>query len=209
MTYPKTLTGLLCSLFVAAGCDAPESDLDALTDEAELRAQWDSMFRHFELAQDSSVAARATGAVLEPIRDARGVPLATPSGDPFRTSCGITFISPRYAVTAGHCVDETPGTPPVVTVEQYDVTELDLWSVAFGSVVEGVFPDIERVYPIEEQPGYEVDTYACEVVSRCADRFVSHEPYNCSLNADIALVYCPDRDSTAAWMPVANSDTKS
>ncbi|MGH1340565.1 MAG: hypothetical protein ACRBN8_03365 [Nannocystales bacterium] len=198
---------LLSSL---AGCDDPQlggDPIEELADDAELRAQWDALFTHFDLAQDSSVAAGATGAILDSIRNSSGSALYTPGGDPFRTSCGITFISPRYAITAGHCVDQSQETPPEATVEQYDISNLSPWSVAFGSVVEGVFPNIERVYPIDGLPGYEVDTYECEVVKRCADSSSQHEPYDCSLVADIALVHCPGRPDDAAWIPVASSDS--
>lgn len=206
----KIALSALVLLSSPAGCDSPDLDRDEfeeLAEDAELRVQWDAVFTHFDLAQDSSLAARATGAVLDSIRDSKGNAVFTPRGDPFRTTCGITFISPRYAVTAGHCVDQSQETPPQATVEQYDITSLSLAEVEAGSIVEGVFPNIQRQDPIDDLPEYEVETYECEVVRRCATGSSNHDPYNCELKADIALVYCPDRPDAGAWMPVASSDS--
>src|SRR4051812_28795656 len=44
---------------------------------------------------------RATGTLFAPIRTG-GVPATTSDGTTLRFSCGVTFVSPRYAVTAGH-----------------------------------------------------------------------------------------------------------
>lgn len=191
-----------CTLLACDEPAEPDQDLvDDLQNDAEFRVQWDAMLSHVGFATDGSLAARATGSVQEPIRDNNGVALFSGNGDPLRTTCGITFISPHYAVTAAHCVDGAgdPATK-IVTVEQYDISGVDIWSLAFSTLVTGTFPNIDRTYPIENDPNYDVESYECRLTARCGG-----DSYNCGFSADIALVRCSGRTSTD-WLPIAASD---
>src|SRR3954464_3541179 len=89
-----------------AACAVPtEEPEDVGTTREEVQTQ--DMWRQFAIVQDGSIASKATGAIEVPIRDANGqlVSVATNSGSlAVRGTCGVTFISPHYAVTASHCV---------------------------------------------------------------------------------------------------------
>src|SRR5690349_331796 len=41
--------------------------------------------------------------------------LTTPDGDPGGASCGISFVSPHYAITAAHCVDTFGNNNTIIT----------------------------------------------------------------------------------------------
>src|SRR6478609_11404231 len=51
----------------------------------------------------------STGSVHVPLT------LSTPDGDPGGASCGVTFISPHYAITAAHCVDTFNNNSTIIT----------------------------------------------------------------------------------------------
>src|SRR5262245_24668093 len=86
---------------------------------------------------NDSLAQRAAGTVLVPTRNPDGSLVTTPDGTEVRTTCGVTFISGRYAVTAAHCVPsrDVRGTNiDLVTVQMYRLNaNPDLTSAAYLS----------------------------------------------------------------------------
>ena len=195
----KQFAAALAICLLAPGCAEPDFEIDA-EDPDDFRVQWDGMFDHFEYVREDSNVARATGSIQESFRDQAGNPM-TAHGFPFRSTCGITFISPHYAVTAAHCVNETDPQTETATVEIYDISEASLFALWAATYVEGTFPDFERIALVEDFSTYDVERYECSIVSRCGSGV-----HNCSFSADIALVHCPGRSSNAPWIPVASSD---
>jgi hypothetical protein len=191
---------------VLAACAAPVDAEDVGT--AHENVQMDDMSRQFAIVQDGSVAAKATGALEVPIRDANGVPITAVNGLPVRGTCGITFIAPHYAITASHCVDSTNVPDPVndpIVVHQYDVSQADLLALMVTGLVKGSFPNIQPLTkPASEVPGYQEQTYSCKVAARC-----SFGQFNCTIPADVAMLYCGTRASSAPWLSVASSDAMS
>ncbi|MBL8948441.1 MAG: hypothetical protein JNK45_35035, partial [Myxococcales bacterium] len=110
------LVVLASSLLFVACVDAEEAELDTDadaefdTDAEDGEHEGDDAFRaavgaygtHFELVRDDSQASRATGSVAVPLR-VNGQ-LDYEGGWIVRGTCGVTFISPHYAVTSAHCV---------------------------------------------------------------------------------------------------------
>lgn len=199
------ITGCLDELDVGSGASEVQA---SLVDE------------HFELVQDGSLASRATGMVEVPIRDGSGAQKMVPSnaGPPFppfypvRGTCGVTFIAPRYAVTAAHCVSGTNVPDPAsvsLAVHSYDITAVaETWQLLFTGIVSGDFPDYEPLAggpSADEIPGYQAQTTFCSVKARCSSTWGPR--HNCtSFDADIALLHCPSRPSSAPWLRVAASD---
>lgn len=54
-------------------------------------------------------AVRAEATVLSPTYLDGGAPLLASDGTPIRGTCGVAFVSPSYAITASHCVDDVDG----------------------------------------------------------------------------------------------------
>lgn len=199
---------LVLPLLVAA-CTVPasesESDEDlGTTSEA---VQFLNMFKGYVIVQDRSTAAKATGALEVPIREG-GVQATTSNGLPVRGTCGVTFISPHYAITASHCVDSNNVPDPTnnpILVHQYDVSGAELLALAVTSVADGYFPNIHpRTRRASSVAGYQISTYSCKVVSRC-----QYGAFNCTTGGDVAMLHCGDRPSNASWLPVASSDPMS
>lgn len=150
-------------------------------------------------ASSQSVNGKATGAMRYGISN--GV----------KYSCGVTFISHRYALTAAHCVPSSDlSLNSTFTVEQYDTTNLDLNS-AFGTQaqVSGDWPNYVRDRKLSAADGYIVKPFTgCKVVRRCSDiygRDACPLPANNSL--DLAMIQCPTRPTnTVNYVRVA-SDT--
>jgi hypothetical protein len=199
---------IACGLSLAA-CGAND---DFGNEDVELRAQIASM-EHFELAQDGSRASRATASIWIDMRDGDGHPVIhDPDGDgdgySIRGSCGATFISPRYAVTAAHCLQKDLLPDPYtqgVLLQTYDITEADEHELLEHGRVEGNYPDYYPGNSVDHIDGYVREDYECWIAAACSSTWT--DVINCEDSADIALLYCPDRPDDAAWLAVAEGDS--
>jgi hypothetical protein len=149
----------------------------------------------------------ATGVVYVPLFHDNGQPWVGDDGSPMRATCGVTFISSHYAVTAAHCVDGTdlPSTSTMFPVEQIDVSAT-AWPTVQAS--ENETDSFLTGFPgytfsqLSAAQGYKVTRYnQCHVVTRC-----SYDNVNCSDTADVALIACNDRPWWSPSIPVASSD---
>jgi len=137
-------------------------------------------------------------------------------------NCGVTFISPHYAVTASHCVAAADGytiNGGGFTVEQFDTTALDLNALGRSTTVTDLYNnnyvgDWYRASPMSAANGYRFTSYKCTLIQRCKS---GYGPVSCpnTNNIDQALIRCgtsaeggPQRpSSTTNWVPVRSSDS--
>lgn len=176
-------------------------------DEAEFRAPIRAMRGNYELAMDGSHASRATASVESYVLDEAGKVLAVEDFS-VRGTCGSTFISPHYAITAAHCVAESMVPDPAVNlvwVTSYDITNAEDWHLLFLGFLDGFYPHYVPWIGVDDIVGYESEGYGCSVVARCAGG-QSGTPIACTNAGDIAMLYCPDRPEDAPWLEVADSD---
>lgn len=158
----------------------------------------------------------ATGAVFVPLRDANGEVLESSDRlSTARATCGVTFISPSFAITAAHCVSDGDIrlTDPV-RVEMYRPTAALLSNWTAGTVLvnakSGHFPNGEPdedsflTQPLSQGQGYYVDAYTCHRRSQCwvtwKNNVAYSERHDCPLPAfdsnneprfqDIAVLEC-------------------
>lgn len=209
---------LLVALAAVAGCASAASEGDAADDDAlgvvRSEVQVQGVGYQFAVVQDGSRAAKSTGALEVPLRKPDGTIATITSHQPpfnfpvllqMRGTCGVTFISPHYAITAAHCVDGTNVPDPAnntLAVNQYDVSTANLSSIYLASQVNGLWPDYQPAAgTMNSVPGYVQTSYSCKVVSRC-----SYTTYNCTTGGDVAMLYCGNRPSGASWLPVATTE---
>ena len=136
-------------------------------------------------ARSREAAALATGSLLARLTSA-GAPLFDPDGRRVGASCGVTFVSPSFAVTADHCVEDTD---PELPVEAYRPTLALNQGFTAASILSGTFPDYEHAR-LGPEHGYYADRFACHVFAHCS--FDSPGPCP-QLSPDIALLECEGR----------------
>lgn len=156
-------------------------------------------------------AQHATGTVFAASVDPNGRQQYTADGTAIRFSCGITFIAPSYAVTAGHCVagDSVIDTNrDLVTVQMYRPQPNGVdwraaahlsgaWSTTSWGITHARIPDYENM----------VDRFTCRVVVRCGTS--NGAQINCNdPTGDVALVRCdtPVTSKGYQYLAVAQSD---
>ena len=100
------------------------------------------------VAQDGSTPSRATGAVFIPFLDGNHAPTfvcSTQYGNvPVRGSCGITFVSPHYAISSSHCFANANAYDPAnqtFTATTFDVTQANVDDFYFDAAMQGTFPN--------------------------------------------------------------------
>ena len=157
-----------------------------------------------------------------PFVDSRGQQQTVPSNaaPPFppsykvRGTCGVTFIAPHFAITAGHCLGQTllPDPNLVFPVYTYDISAVvETWHLEATAINQGTFPNYAPLGPgggatAADIPGYERRAYSCFLKARCG----WGPNYNCppDIAGDIALVYCFGRDVPPEWLPGATEDPR-
>jgi len=209
----KTFRSALAAglVLAQAGCMAPVDADPATEGDEELgsveQAVQTSYYRNTATPQIDYAAwtddVQATGAVFVPMRR-NGAPV-TKNGIAARYTCGVTFVTAHYAITAAHCVDSTAIPDPAtqaIKVEQYHIEWCPRTKLEPAENVSGFYPFYQRTQ-LTEADNYYVSRYQqCKVVKRC-----SYGKYNCTeLDADIALIRCDDRPSNAPSIAVASSD---
>lgn len=214
----------LSLLVVASACAAgPAEDADGsdeATGVAQSEVQATDGWKQFAIVQDGSRAAKSTGALEVPLRRADGTQATITSNTglwglpiqlPARGTCGVTFVSPHYAITAAHCVEQSNVPDPAnntLTVRQYDVTNASLLALNAAALIKGTYPSYEPLSTaMKDVAGYQSTAYTCKLVSRCASFLIPESPaLNCDFSGDIAMLHCSNRASDAPWLPVAPSD---
>lgn len=136
-------------------------------------------------ARSREAASLATGSLLARLtRD--GAPLFDAGGRRVGAGCGVTFVSPSFAVTADHCIVDTD---PELTVEAYRPTLALNQGFTAASIVSGTFPDYAHAR-LGPEHGYYVDRFTCHLFAHCS----ADAPGPCpQLSPDIALLECDGR----------------
>ncbi|HEY5933061.1 MAG TPA: hypothetical protein VIU61_00410, partial [Kofleriaceae bacterium] len=187
-------------LFVLAGCGAES----VVTAAQPVQLERDEMFRVALGTEPGAkgIANRATAVVYAPLFE-NGNPLFGADGTPIRGSCGVTFVSAKFAFTAAHCVDDGITTSTVLEVEHITVAADSDWT---GSTnLTGNFPNFG--HPAMGS-GYQTVSYQCQIKARChAD---SADNINCPAGvdkADIALLQCTGSPgSVHGYLDIATVD---
>ncbi|HMJ11759.1 MAG TPA: trypsin-like serine protease [Polyangiaceae bacterium] len=147
--------------------------------------------RYMEIITDNtnSPQSRSTGAVRTTNLDA-----FTP-----HVSCGATFVSKHYAVTAAHCVANLALNTQSVVVEEYKLQQMNWLQVFFVSEVSGNWPNWTDSGDITF--GWSVVPQSCRVKRRCDASFggVQNCPAGVGTDVDIALLECPGRPATSQY----------
>ncbi|MGH1346393.1 MAG: hypothetical protein ACRBN8_32805 [Nannocystales bacterium] len=184
----RPLDRLLPTLLLLAptACDDANEVSDVGTDlDPVFRALTSAEGEYFDVEtwprEATGVAMRSTGHLIVRLDGPAATgPANPPTEDDLSGTCGVTFVSSRIAVTAGHCL---PG------LSEFDEVEVRTPRVLPGftptPTITGTFPD----YIHADAPGYFYDRYLCQVRSRCYTGPGASPPINCDIAAeDIAPV---------------------
>ena len=169
------------------------------------------------VVQDFSTPARATAAVFVPFLDGNRNPTFVPSTQygslPVRGSCGITFVSPHYAITSSHCFADANANLNIdpnqtFTAMSFDVTQANVDDFYFDAAMQGTFPNYTPIFghTMTQAVGYTSTTFTCKIASRCPYAPAGASSFNCDgiSASDVAMLYCATRPAHGAWLPIAN-----
>jgi hypothetical protein len=116
-------------------------------------------------------------------------------------SCGVTFVSKHYAITASHCVAGLTGS---FEIDQILTTNLDIGALTSSESISGTFPNWVSGHRLTAADGYNQTAMTCTVKYRCDTSYGPTPTPNCTTapmnganGRDIALVYCSGRTATS------------
>jgi hypothetical protein len=127
-------------------------------------------------------------------------------------SCGVTFISKHYAITASHCVAGLTGN---FEIDQILTPNLNLTALNNSESISGTFPNWVSGHTLTASDGYNQTAMTCTVKYRCDTSDgplpapnCTASPMNGANGKDIALVYCSGRTATS-YLTVNTGDPTS
>jgi hypothetical protein len=165
----------------ACGTEADLADDSAVTEEGALQLAYVNLGSKYAIgSMGDDALARATGV----IRSNEG-------------TCGVTFISKHYGITAGHCTD---GGPTPLPVGLYETSTLTASQInAHAAVDKSLGWPNWKVPTLLGSPGYKVSGVGCFVVRDCRTNHLLNCPT--ASNTDIAMLHCPSRSGArAGWV---------
>jgi hypothetical protein len=210
----------LLGAVVAVGCASAGPDAgsgERLGSEGE-RVDLAASPSQVTVAQDGSRPSKATGAVFVPYLDGNHAPTYVASSQygnlPVRGTCGITFVSPHFAMTSSHCFADTNAYAPAsqtFTAMTFDVTQANPDEFYFDSAMQGTFPNYTPIFghTMNQTVGYTSTAFTCRIASRCAGPTASN--YNCDgvFAPDVTMLECDSRPGQGAWLPIASDASTS
>lgn len=207
----------LLGVLLAVGCSSANERTGSASDAVDLAA---IPAHQAAVVQDGSTPSRATGAVFIPFLDGNHAPTSVSSMQygnlPLRGSCGVTFVSPHYAITSSHCFADTNAYDPATqtfTTTIFDVTQANVDDFYFDASMQGTFPNYTPIFnhTMTQAVGYTSTSFTCKIASRCAYTPAGASAYNCDgiTASDVAMLYCSTRPAHGAWLPIANDPSTS
>jgi hypothetical protein len=174
---------LILASFVLVGCSGwvdGEPPVDSITQPVEQVMLGSYFDVSLAPAGDDGPAQRATGAALVPLGY-----IAADGVTPVQASCGVTFVSPKKAVGAAHCVDTVaPGSTIKVRMFRMRSTLPFLGA----TTLTGTWPNFVHSPVMTASQGYLYTDYDCRVIVRCG---AGWSPLACDLpDADTAVLEC-------------------
>jgi hypothetical protein len=202
----------LLGALLAVGCSSADERTGAAGEAVDLAA---IPAHQAAIVQDGSGASKATGAVFIPFLDSNHAPTfvsSTQYGNlPVRGSCGVTFVSPHYAITSSHCFADANAWDPAnqtFTTMSFDVTQANVDDFYFDAAMQGTFPNYTPIFghTMTQAAGYTSTSLTCKIASRCAYLPAGASAYNCDgiAASDVTMLHCSTRPAHAAWLPIAN-----
>jgi hypothetical protein len=185
----RALSSLALLSAATAGCTSevsdefqPEYDLATATEAVQsVYTLWSALVSN---ALSTLPMAKATAAIR----------MTNNSNGAIHATCGATFVSRNYAVTAAHCVSAIIFQTGLLTLEEINVTQLDSNEVSAYSTVVGTWPNWQPAGRLTT--GYSIRNSLCTVQRRCSNFWGTRQACPIAEDADIALIHCPNRLNT-------------
>jgi hypothetical protein len=199
---------LVCT--IACGAEAPDIEIAAMSTSQAIQ---NGQAPHFAVANAPADQPwlRASGMIAVPMLDEQHIQKSV-SNIPLRETCGVTFISPHYALTAAHCVNDINVWDPrsqSFTVTSYDVSQIP-WTTMKASFE--VPKTRGNFFPYYKRPllttGYVTTSTECQVVRRCGGGLLAIDyacPVSKGVDPDVALLHCGAREQSD-FIPLAEND---
>jgi MYXO-CTERM domain-containing protein len=147
----------------------------------------------------------ASGVMTIPAESTGGARLFAPSpaNNPIRYSCGITLVSPSYAITAGHCVTDSDSDTSAIKLRLYRITP-ELAKTYVPAALSGTYPSYSQPN-LSASDGFLFDEYDCTLQNRCYGGS-GNPAIDCpDPTKDMALLHCDGRPGDKYGFVNANS----